>query len=439
LHVTQVGNALIAGLLAAQIVLSASSAWGAWPELMTVARHPVWRVESLGAIQHEDAHWFVMEFWDGDAQTGHVFVRRHTATEGLSLATNIGDDPAGFDRLVTPGVRAAPSIAVDADAGVLISMKRNEPGYDTTIEESVVDPQQLQLVLNPPNLIDDENLRLGPRGNSWIAVNDILGDVWSCWTYHTETDDDDLYCRGRRTGAAGLTWTEGILPLATAPQSIEDHPSVVIQTAIGRRVVAYHSAAVGVKVRLFDLANNEDLPNNVALGGVRQVNFPHIAVDANDVLHVVAVDVARNRILYATCSINCHRNANWSRELIDDIGVAGDRMSSPQVAVDVAGHVYVAFQHTPAGQPDRSERVKVTAKCASGGWDNDGGELIDDSRGREQIGGHMLSKAVPAFGIDRFTNMLSVAYVQDIGLVDRVGRWARKDATLAYDDICAGQ
>jgi hypothetical protein len=51
----------------------------------------------------------------------------------------------------------------------------------------------------------------------------------------------------------------------------------------------------------------------------------------------------------------------------------------------------------------------------------------------------MLSKAVPAFGIDRFTNMLSVAYVQDIGLVDRVGRWARKDATLAYDDICAGQ
>jgi hypothetical protein len=83
--------------------------------------------------------------------------------------------------------------------------------------------------------------------------------------------------------------------------------------------------------------------------------------------------------------------------------------------------------------------VKVTAKCASGGWDNDGGELIDDSRGREQIGGHMLSKAVPAFGIDRFTNMLSVAYVQDIGLVDRVGRWARKDATLAYDDICAGQ
>jgi hypothetical protein len=202
-------------------------------------------------------------------------------------------------------------------------------------------------------------------------------------------------------------------------------------------VVAYHTST-GIKVRLFDTANNEDLPNDVALGGTTNVNFPHI-IDANGVLHVVAVNTATNQLNYATCSANCEVDASWARETIDDTTAAGDQLAHPQIAVDGEGHVFVAFQHIPAGQGATAERVKVTAKCAVDGWDNDGGELIDNSQDREQIGGDSVFKALPAFVFEPIGYKLSVAYVQAVNAGDRIGRWARKDAILAYNDICAGQ
>jgi len=267
-----------------------------------------------------------------------------------------------------------------------------------------------------------------------------MADVWSCWTYHAAANDDDVYCRGRRTGQANLAWTEPILALATAAGVVEDHPSVAHQPSTGRRVVAYHTST-GIKVRLFDTANAEDGPNDVSLGATGNVNFPHI-VDAGGVLHVVAVNTATSELNYASCSLDCHRDVNWTTETIAAAAAAaaaGDQLAHPQLAVDGQGHVFVAFQHIPAGMGAAAERVKVTARCAVDGWDDDGGEPVDGSQGREQLGGHTVFKALPAFVFDAADNRLSAAYVQAVNAADRVGRWARKDAALAYGDICAGQ
>jgi hypothetical protein len=202
-------------------------------------------------------------------------------------------------------------------------------------------------------------------------------------------------------------------------------------------VVAYHTGT-GIKVRLFDQSNVEDLPNDVALGGTTNVDFPHL-IEANGVLHVVAVNTATQALNYASCSANCNLDASWTRETIDDTTAAGDGVAHPQVAVDSEGHVFVAFQHTPAGGGATAERVKVTAKCALNGWDDDGGELVDDTQDREQVGGNGGAKALPAFVFDAVNNRLSLTYVQAVAAADRIGRWARKDAALAYADICAGQ
>ena len=397
---------------------------------------PTLPVESLGLTHRDGRHWFVAEIWDDSAQTGQVYVKRHVPGFGFSARSNVGNDPLGADRLTTPDRHALPSIAIDVNTGLNLSMQTDVSGYGPTIENVTVFPGSLAPVVNPPHLIDDDSGLIEDRGRSWIAINDALGDVWSCWTYHTPTDDD-VYCRGRQTGLANLVWTESILPLATTPMVTEDHPSVAIQTTTARRVVAYHSDT-GIKVRLFDTSNTEDLPNDVALGGTTQVDFPHL-IDANGVLHVVALHKADEEIKYATCSADCHIDANWSRETIDDINAGGDSLAHPQVAVDAAGNVFVAFQHIPAGLGNVDERVKVTAKCATDGWDNDGGELIDGTQGREQIGGHTVFKALPAFVYDDTNDRLGVTYVQGVGGVDRIGRWARKDAPLAFSDICAGQ
>ena len=154
---------------------------------------------------------------------------------------------------------------------------------------------------------------------------------------------------------------------------------------------------------------------------------------------MVAVHKIDNEIKYASCNTNCNLDANWTRETIDDITVGNDEVHHPQIAVDNQGNVFVAFQYKPEGQGDGAERVKVTARCAVDGWDNDGGEYVDDTQGREQIGGHLVFKALPAFVFDDVNNRLSVTFVQGVGGIDRVGRWARKDATIAYNDICAGQ
>ncbi|QRN95874.1 hypothetical protein JRI60_43665 [Archangium violaceum] len=168
------------------------------------------------------------------------------------------------------------------------------------------------------------------------------------------------------------------------------------------------------------------------------MDFPHLT-DANGVLHVVAVHKVDKTIRYATCSANCHVDANWIRETIDDTTAVGDQVAHPQVAVDADGHVFVALQHIPAGQGVVAQRVKVTARCATDGWDNDGGDPIDDTQGREQIGGHLVSKALPAFVLDDTNNQRSTVYVQAVGAADRIGRWAQEDATVAFNDICAGQ
>jgi hypothetical protein len=426
-----------ATLLSVGMLLLSPAVWAAWPNTLTVFDDPLLPVESIGVTQRGGEHWFVAEIWNEDPAvlSGQIYLKRHIPGVGLSARSNVGNDPGGVDRLATPGRHALPSIAIDSNTAVNLSMQADAVGFGPTIENVAVNPVTLAPALNPPNLIDDDSSRTADRGRSGIAINETLGDVWSCWTYH-KPGDDDVYCRGRQTGQANLTWTEPILPLATTAV-IEDHPSVALQTAAARRVVAYHTAS-GIKVRLFDSSNTEDQPNDVSLGGTGDVDFPHL-VDANGVLHVVAAHKVDNTIQYATCSVGCHVNANWSRETLDDITVLGDEVAHPQVAVDTAGHVFVAFQHTPAGQGTTEERVKVTARCATGGWDNDGGELIDDTQGREQLGGHSVFKALPAFVPDDTHNRLSVAYVQAVGGADRLGRWARKDATLAFNDICAGQ
>jgi len=437
-------RALFAALFLMELLLSISGAWGAWPYTTTVFDDPVLPVDSIGVTHRYGEHWFVAEVWN-DAPavlSGQVYVKHHIPGVGFSARTNVGNDPFGVDRLATADRHALPSIAVDSNSAVILSMQRDMVGYGPTIENVAVYPGSLALALNPSSLIDDDSTRTSDRGRSWIAINDVLGDVWSCWTYHKTSTNDDVYCRGRRTGLAHLTWTEPILALATTA-AIEDHPSVAIQTTTARRVVAYHTET-GIKVRLFDASNNEDTPNDVSLGTTTYVDFPHI-IDANGVLHAVAIHKdndpnTEDEIKYATCSVNCHIDANWAKESIDDIIVtSGDSIAHPQVAVDAAAHVFVAFQHTPAGLGAAKERVKVTAKCATGGWDNDGGELVDDSQGREQVGGHLVLKALPAFVFDDTNSRLSVTYVQAVGGVDRIGRWARKDTTLAYTDICAGQ
>jgi hypothetical protein len=364
-------------------------------------------------------------------------VKRFVPGSGFGPRFNIGNDPAGADRLATVDRHALPALTIDQNTALNVSMQRDAVGYGPTIEDVAVNPVLLTPFLNPPNLIDDDAGRTADRGRSWISVNAAMADVWSCWTYHAAANDDDVYCRGRLTGQANLAWIEPILPLATTAGVIEDHPSVAHQPSTSRRVVAYHTST-GIKVRLFDTAGNEDTPNDVALGGTANVDFPHL-IDAAGTLHVVAVNTATNALNYASCSSGCNLDANWDRETIDDVTAAGDQVAHPQVAVDGDGHVFVAFQHQPALQGATSERVKVTAKCAVDGWDDDGGELVDNGQDREQIGGDSVFKALPAFVYDAGDNRLSVVYVQAINAGDRIGRWARKDATLAYSDICAGQ
>ena len=407
---------------------------GAWPVVITVFDDPNLPVESLGLAERNGEHWFVTEIWDAATSTGDVYVKRHIPGTGLTARADIGDDPLGVRRLVS-GSHALPSIAIDTNTAANVSMKVDAVGYGPTIENVAVNPVALTVVQNPPELIDDDAARTADRGRSWIAINEAMADVWSCWTDHD--GNDDVYCRGRDTGQANLAFTEPILPLATDPNVVEDHPTVALQPSTSRRVVAYHTST-GIKVRLFDQSNVEDLPNTVALGGTTNVDFPHL-IEADGVLHVVAVNKATNVLNYATCAANCHQDANWARETIDDTTAAGDGVAHPQVAVDESGHVFVAFQHTPAGGGASAERVKVTAKCAVNGWDDDGGELVDDTADREQVGGNGGAKGLPAFVYDATNNRLGVTFVQAVNAADRIGRWARKDATLAYSDICAGQ
>jgi hypothetical protein len=296
------------------------------------------------------------ELWGPVATTGQVFVKRYVPGSGFGARSNIGVDLAGADRLATADRHALPSLAIDSNTGLNVSMQRDAIGYGPTIEDVAVNPITLVPVLNPPNLIDDDAGLTLDRGRSGIAINEAMGQVWSCWSYHAAAADDDVYCRGRLTGLANLAWTEPILAVGVTAGVIEDHPTVVLQPSTARRVVAYHSDT-GIKVRLFDASNN----------------------------------------------------------------------------------VFVAFQHIPSTGGATDERVKVTARCATGGWDDDGGELIDDSQDREQIGGDTVFKAPPAFVFDATDNRLSVTYVQAVNAGDRIGRWARKDAGLAYADICNGQ
>lgn len=421
---------LVAGLMLAPL------AEGAWPVTTTVFDDPALPVESLGLAERAGQHWFIAETWDDVAQTGNVFVKRHIPGVGFGARSNIGLDPAGTRRLLTVGSHALPCISIDSNTAVNVSMRADAVGYGPTIENVAVGPVTLTPVQNPPELIDEDAALGADRGRSWIAISEALGDVWSCWTYHA-AGSDDVYCRGRDTGQVSLDWVDPVVALATDPLVTEDHPSVALQESTSRRVVAYHTST-GIKVRLFDLSNNEDLPNDVALGGTTNVDFPHL-IEANGVLHVVAVNTLTQVLNYASCAANCNVDANWTRETIDDTTAAGDSVAHPQIAVDEAGHVFVAFQHTPAGGGATAERVKVTAKCALNGWDDDGGELVDDTQNREQVGGNGGAKALPAFVFDATNNRLGVTYVQAVGGVDRVGRWARKDATLAYNDICAGQ
>lgn len=408
-----------------------------WPSTITVFNDPNLPVESLGLAERGGEHWFVAETWDDVALTGEVWVKRHVPGSGLTSRSDVGSDPGGVRRLLTAGVHALPSIAIDDGTALNLSMKTDGNGLafaEPTIENVAVGPVSLAPVVNPPELIDDDLALTSDRGRSWIDIDATLGDVWSCWTYHGATSDD-VYCRARPTGMANLAWTDPILALATDPADVEDHPSVALQASTGRRVVAYHTPN-GIQVRLFDLTMAEDLPNDVFLGSTANVNFPHL-IDDDGVLHLIAVNTATDDLNYATCAIDCHIDANWSTETVDDLPAGG--IAHPQIAVDGDGNVFVAFQHTPAAGTAADERVRVTAKCAVDGWDDGGGELVDDSESREQIGGNGGAKGLPAFLFDATNNRLSLAYVQAVGGVDRVGRWARKDATLAHADICAGQ
>lgn len=405
-----------------------------WPSTITVFNDPNLPVESLGLADRNGEHWFVAELWDDVALTGYVFVKRHVPGVGLSARSSIWADPIGVDRLATAGDHNLPSVAIADGTALNVSMKVDAVGYGPTIENVAVFPNGLGIVLNPPELIDDESALTLDRGRSSIAIDDTMGDVWSCWTYHAATGDD-VYCRGRVTGQANLVYTESILALATDPAIVEDHPSVALQPSTGRRVVAYHTSN-GIVVRLFDTSNVEDAPNDVLLGATGNVDFPHLIDDAG-VLHLVATNTATEALNYATCTLDCHIDANWSTDTIDDIPPGST--AHPQIAVDGVGHVFVAFQHIPSAGTATDERVRVTAKCGSNGWDDDGGELVDDSQSREQVGGNGGAKALPAFVYDEGNDRLSLTYVQAVGGVDRVGRWARKDATLAYNDICAGQ
>jgi hypothetical protein len=423
------------------LLLSAAPALAQWPSTLTAFNDAARAVDSIGIAHRDGEYWFVAELWGPVATTGQVFVKRFVPGSGFGSRANISDDPGGADRLATVDRHSLPSLAIDSGVvtgtALNISMQRDAVGFGPTIENVAVNPVTLGLFLNPANLIDDDAGLTQDRGRSWISINSAMADAWSCWTYHAAAGDDDVYCRGRLTGQANLAWTAPILALATTAGVIEDHPSVTHQPSTARRVVAYHSAT-GIKVRLFDTAGVEDTPNNVSLGATTNVNFPHV-VDAGGVLHVVAVNTATSELNYAFCSASCHDDASWTKETIDDITAAGDQVAHPQIAVDGAGHVFVAFQHLPAGLGLTAERVKVTARCATGGWDDDGGELVDDSQDREQIGGDSVFKALPAFVFDATDNRLSAAYVQAVNGADRIGRWARKDAGLAFADICAGQ
>jgi hypothetical protein len=418
------------------VLVAGPRAHAAWPVVITVFNDPNLPVESLGLTERGGEHWFVAEVWDDVTSTGSVYTKRHTPAAGLGARADIGVDPGGARRLVS-GSHALPAIAIDSNTAAVVSMKVDAVGYGPTTENVAVNPVSLAVVQNPPALIDDNAALGADRGRSWIAINMAMNDVWSCWTYHASATNDDVYCRARPTGQANLTWVDPILALATDPNIIEDHPSVALQPSTSRRVVAYHTST-GIKVRLFDQSNVEDTPNDVALGGTSNVDFPHL-IEANGVLHVVAVNTATRVLNYASCAANCHINANWTRETIDDTTAAGESVAHPQVAVDDEGHVFVAFQHTPAAGGATAERVKVTAKCAVDGWDNDGGELVDDTADREQVGGNGGAKGLPAFVYDATHNRLGVTYVQAAAAADRIGRWARKDAALAYSDICAGQ
>ena len=414
--------------------LSSGPLLAAWPSVITVFDDPNFPIDTIGVATRDGKHWFVAENWDDTVgvQTGKVFAKRHIPGIGLTGRSPIGGSPATGDRLTTLDKHALPSLAIDINTKLNLSMQVDQAGWGPTIENTLVNPVTRTLFTDPPLLIDDDSARTQDRGRSWIAVNNAMSTVWSCWTYHDPVNQDDVYCRGRATGSP--TWNESVLALATGPGT-EDHPSVALQPSTSRRVVAYHSND-GIIVRLFDSANAEDLPNDVALG-TSQVDFPHL-VEHDGNLHLVAVHKTDNEIKYATCSSACNRHASWATETIDDIAVPGDEIKHPQIAVDAEGRVFVAFQHTPSGMGAANERVLVTAKCGTGGWDNNGGELIDDSSGREQLGGHLVFKGLPAFVWDSGNDRLSVVFVQ-AGTGDRIARWARKDASLAYNDICAGQ
>lgn len=419
-------------ILAAAAALAPAPLGAAWPTVTTVFNDPDFPVDTIGVATRDDKHWFVAEIFDDTAgvETGRVYVKRHEPGVGLSARFDIGSGAATGDRLTTLGRHALPSLAIDSGSQLNLSMQVDQAGWGPTIENTVVLPALLTLFADPPALIDDDSSLTLDRGRSWIAGNTAMGTLWSCWTYHDTVNKDDVYCRGR----TGSTWSEPILALATG-SGTEDHPSVTLQESTSRRVVAYHTDD-GIVVRLFDASNVEDLPNDVSLG-TGKIDFPHI-VEHDGTLHLVAVHKDNNTLHYASCREDCHDHDSWKPEEIDDITAAGDEVKHPQIAVDGEGHVFVAFQRTPSGAPVADERVVVTARCHFDDWDNDGGELVDDSSGREQVGGHSVFKGLPSFVWSPGRNLLSVVFVQ-AGTGSRIARWARKDASLAYTDICAGQ
>jgi len=127
-------------LLSGSAVLTASDAWAQWPSTITAFNDPGRAVDSLGIAHRHGEYWLVAELWGLMAATGQVYAKRFVPGSGFGSRSNIGVDPGGVDRLATVGRHALPSLSIDANTALNVSMQRDAAGYGPTIEDVAVNP-----------------------------------------------------------------------------------------------------------------------------------------------------------------------------------------------------------------------------------------------------------------------------------------------------------
>jgi len=409
-------------------------ALAAWPVVGTVYDSSD-ETQALCVSADNGNHWLVGETVNGMATNSRTYVRRHDGST-LSSPADLWAAPSSSDRLTSSAV-SLPACAIGDGTRLEVSMKRDDSGFtNPTVENIVVHRTALTLADNPPELIDEDSLLTDIRKQSTIAIDNGLTDVFACWTI--DDGNDDVRCRGRDTSSTA--WSDGYVTF-NDPTNKEEHPSVAIGgTTVPERVVAYHDATVGVIVRVFDNSNPmvEATPNDVDIGGVGalNVNWPHI-IARDGVLHLVAWNTGVDELIYGTCAADCHENANWTTEIIDDVTPnVGDAAKHPQIAVDSDNRVFVAFNYDSATVGSSDERVMVTARCSPGDW-SDTPEFVDNSGGREQLGGEGVAKGHPSFVYDESNDKLSVVflYATTTVPVEFIGRWARKGTNATFTDL----